>query len=177
MALPRRFPRRQGPKRLNAWGVGPSTANQQHSTAGSVIWETGVVLNTEDRATIVRTRGILRIYLAAASAIVSGFSGAVGIGIISSDAFAVANAFPDPVADSDWPGWLWHTFFDIRSVTATLADGVNSVGAVFEREIDSKGMRKFGSAETLIGVTETDSEVATADIRVFADTRILVKLS
>ena len=177
MALRRRFPlRSQGPKRLNAWGVGPSTANQQHSTPGSVIWDTGVILNTEDRATIVRTRGILRIYLVAASAIVSGFSGAVGIGIISSDAFA-ASAVPDPVADSDWPGWLWHTFFDVRSVTATLADGVNSVAAVFTKEIDSKAMRKFGSAETLVGVTETDSEIATADIRVFADTRILVKLS
>ena len=178
MALRRGFPspRSRSPKRLTAWGLGPKTANNQFSSASSIGWDTGAAITAQSRVTIVRTRGIFKVYLVAASAIVSGFSGAAGIGIVSLDAFA-AGALPDPVADVGWPGWLWHTFFDVRSITATLADGVNAQVATFETEIDSKAMRKFGQDETLMGVSETDAEVATADIRVFADTRILFKLS
>ena len=168
---------RQSQKRLTSWGVGPKTANTQFSAASSIDWDSGSVLGTESRATIVRTRGIFRIYLVAASALVSGFSGAAGIGIISTDAFTAGAAFPDPVGDVDWPGWLWHTFFDVRSITATLADGVNSSVAMYEEKIDSKAMRKIGLDEVVIGVTETDAEIGTADIRVFADTRLLFKLT
>ena len=78
------------------------------------------------------------------------------------------------MSDLEWEGWLWHQFFDIRAVTATIADGVNAAAASQYFEIDSKAMRKFEDGVQLFGITEATEDV-NATMEVQADTRMLIK--
>ena len=160
-------------KRTTLWNQGPNDTGTAFSTVTPALWTVGSVVS--EPVTIIRLRGWFDFYLESASAVGSGFSGAAGIGIVSTDAFA-AGAVPDPNEDLDWP-WIWHTFFDVRSITATIADGSNAVAAVQRIEIDSKAMRKQNPAETLFGATETIAESGTATARLFARTRVLDKLA
>jgi len=164
------------PRRLTAWGSGPNSTGQPISSETTVIWSNGVVLVSEVKATIVRIRGLFSFYIESGDAISAGFSGAIGIGLVSNDAFA-ASAVPDAGVDVDWPGWIYHRFFDARVTTATIADGVNAATVKQQFEIDSKAMRKWGPQETLFGNIQTTAESGVATARFFADTRLLIKLS
>ena len=177
MAHARGFRPRTQSRRQTAWGAGPNAESQSLSATQSLIWTNGSVLALEQEVTIVRVRGYCNIILEATAAIGDGFSGAIGIGLVSSAAFAAGVAsVPTPITEVDWSGWLYHKFFDLRSITATIADGVNSVACVQQFDIDSKAMRKQGSSMTLMGVVEV-SESGTATAELNADTRILDKLS
>jgi len=165
----------QSRRRTTLWGQGPIDTGQAFSSATPTAWDTGSTVI--EPVTIVRLRGQFNFYLESASAISSGFSIAVGIGITSSDAFT-AGALPEPGAldDLSWP-WLWHQFLDVRAITATIADGANA-GAIYARvEIDGKAMRKQNPQETLFGVTQTIAESGTATARMFARVRVLDKLA
>ena len=162
-------------KRATAWGIGPgSSVATAFSIDTSTILGSGVALVTEDRVTIVRIRGALQAFLTAATAAADGFHCALGIGIVSADAFAVGvTAVPNPLDDMAWPGWMYHRFFDVHSGgTFNAADG----GVQVRFEVDSKAMRKFGINETLFGVLQV-VEDTTAVMQVYFDSRILVKLS
>ncbi len=168
---------RSQPKRMVTWDSGPQMVDGARASTGSDFWTTGVQLVGEARVTIVRIRGVLRIHLLTATAAGDGFFGALGIGLINSEAFTAGiTSSPTPFADPNWPGWLYHSYFDVRSVTATIADGVNAASASLLHVIDSKAMRKMGENEILMGVVEV-VESGTATIEFQGDTRVLFKLS
>ncbi len=125
---------------------------------------------------MVRIRGLVEITLTTADAIGAGFHGALGIAIISNEAFAAGvTAVPSPTDDLDFP-WFWHSFFSVRTVTATIADGANAQGLVTRIEIDNKSMRKQTSGETMVGVID-QIESTNAVFEMHATTRVLDKLA
>ena len=173
MPSPRRFPHQnRSPRRATAWGLGPSTAGGTITASGVRLWEVGSTLIAEQKATIVRTRGIISANIQGpGGADGDGYQGAHAIGIVTTDAFAAA-AVPTPIADIDWPGWLWYQHFDVTDPDVTFSSDLQ-----WQREvIDSKAMRKFGNNEILFGVSEF-VEVGAAVLEIRADTRVLFKLS
>ncbi len=181
MARPRGFPHRiQGrPRRKSSWGFGPDANGITISTEDvNTIWTNGIVLTQENKVTITRIHGLFHIVLTAVNSAASGFRGAMGFGIVNEEAFtAGVDSLPHPVADAQWTGWMWHQRFDVRSITAAIADGSNA-GAIHQRGmIDVKAQRIFGANDVLFGVIEADNETGTAILRLDADTRMLVLLS
>ncbi len=164
--------RPQRSSRIKDWGLGPQTIADGFTGSGTNLWTTGTVPG--QNLTVIRTRGWIAYYLTVASAGLDGFRGASGICMVNEDAFNTgAGAVPDPLLDANSDLWLWHSFFDVRAITATIADGANAVGVVVRQEIDSKAMRKgFDPEMAMIGVTEV-VETGTATLTVFADTRQL----
>ena len=182
MAQGRGFPRRQFPtrsRRLTAWGVGPESPGQTVNSTTPILWTSGSVLSSGgEQVTIVRIRGDLTLVLDTVSAALSGFAGAVGIGIVTTAAFtAGVGSIPTPITEEDWDGWMWHTYFTLRSVTATVADGANAVTNVLRVPIDTKAMRKQTSDMTLFGAIEASNEFGTASMSIVANSRVLDKLS
>jgi len=164
-------------RRQSSWNVGPGGVSAQAVSSVTSLILGGAIEPTSGGLTLVRTRGILELVLNTTSAIGSGFHGASGIAIVSSDAFAAgAGSIPNPISDVSWDGWLWHQFFDIHSVTATIADGANAASVYRRIEVDSKAMRKFGLNDAMVWMLETAAEVGTAAMNVHADSRILIKL-
>ena len=162
-------------KRTTAWGVGPQDRDGTLGTSGVALWSSGVTTSS-GKVTLVRLRGLAMVQLLTADAVGAGMHGAVGIGIATSAAFvAGAGSLPTPLTEIDWDGWLWHNVFDVRAITATRADGVNSNGARQIMEIDSKAMRKFDEDMTLFGAWET-VESTNSSIEMQATTRGLFKL-
>ena len=164
-------------RRMTGWGFGPSAVDLFLTASAKVLWSTGVVLSVEEKATLVRLRGLVTFTLESFGSLGDGFFGAVGFALVTDQAFAIGTtAVPGPLAEVDWDGWLFHSFFDVRSVTATEADGFNAVGCVFRMPIDSKAMRIWEDGMTLVGVIEAqESGTATAEVQ--GETRTLVKLS
>ncbi len=81
---------------------------------------------------------------------------------------------PTPLADEDWEGWIWHSYWQTRSITATIADGANAAALQTRIKVDSKAMRKWDEDQRLVGVVETvENDTAACEIQ--GDTRILVK--
>jgi len=168
-------PRSRSRKRSTSWGIGPESSPVSLSGTANALWTTGSVLGNEAKVTIVRIRGMASLFMQTATATGDGFNGAVGIGIVSAEAFAAgAASVPGPFTDSDWDGWMYHTFFNLNSSAGGLsAEG----GQASQRlEIDSKAMRIFEDSETLFGAIEQVEE-GTATAEFWANTRILLKLS
>ena len=166
-----------GPRRKTVWSVGPQEVDRNLTSSTAVLWSAGVVLAAAQEATIVRIRGLVSATLLASAATGDGFFGAYGIGIVTTAAFTAGIAsVPTPLTEEDWDGWMWHTYFDIRAPTATIADGVNAVGAVNRTVIDSKAMRKFTGDMTLFGATEV-VESGTSNVEIQGQTRVLFKLA
>ena len=178
MARQRGFPLVRGKRRKTAWGVGPESINQAINSTAAVLWGTGSALAAQDAVTIVRIRGFLQLMLTSTSVAQGGFRGAVGIGIVNDNAFTVGGvaSILTPLTDDDWDGWMWHSYLNVNSVTATIADGANAVSAVYRTEIDTKAMRKFNSDEVVMGVIEV-AEVGTEIAVLSAQTRMLLKLA
>jgi len=175
------FPRRhlaRSQRRKKVWGVGPDANAVAISAANvKVLWTNGIVLTSPLEGTLARIRGQAHIQVNTVSAIASGFRGAIGIGVVNEDAFnAGIGALPGPVSDKEWDGWMFHTFFDVRSITATIADGVNASAVHVRIDIDTKAMRKWQFDQVLMGMIETDTEVGTAILRLDADSRALLLL-
>jgi len=162
-------------RRSTAWAIGPADVDGGFSASGSALWSVAAA-PTQEGLTVVRLRGLVSLTQATAGVALDGFFGAHGICQVTDEALAVGiTAVPTPLDDSDWDGWMWHTFFDVRSPTATFADGVNAGSVISRIEIDNKAMRKVPIGMNLIGVTEvTESGTATCELQ--AQTRMLVKL-
>ena len=162
-------------RRISDWGVGPQARDTSLSGSVTVLWTTGT--SPSQNLTVVRTRGLVAATQVLSGAIGDGFFGAHGICMVNEDAFAVgASAVPDPIDDSNSDLWLWHSFFDVRTVTGTIADGVNAVGCVSKIVIDSKAMRKdFDPEMVMVGITQV-LESGTATVEIHADTRQLFKV-
>jgi len=162
-------------KRLTDWGFGVDMLDQSISATGKILGTTSLTIG--QTSTIVRIRGLLHVMITAASGIDEGYLGAAGIALVNTDAFGVGiTAIPGPLTDAHWDNWMWHSFFDVRSITATIGDGVNSQSVSQRLIIDSKAMRKWDPAETLVLMVE-GVESGTSILRVNGDSRILVKES
>jgi len=160
-------------KRNTDWGFGVDMLAQSLTISGKLLGTTS--LSVVEQQTIVRIRGLIHLQLTSVDVVSAGFLGACGIGLVQNDAFSVGiTALPGPQTDANWDGWMWHSFFDVRAVTATIADGANAVGVDQRLEIDSKAMRKWTADMTLILMVEV-TESGTATLRVNGDSRILLK--
>jgi len=160
-------------RRSTDWGFGPDMLSQSVTASVKLLGTTSVTL--ADPATIVRIRGLLHLTLTGFAGAGEGFAGAAGIALVNADAFAQGiNSIPGPLSDSNWDSWMWHSFFDVRSITGTIADGANAAGIDQRVEIDSKAMRKWDPADIMVLMTEF-VESGNATVKVNADSRILVK--
>jgi len=176
--LRRGFTRGRSPRRQTGWEVGPggSTA-ESFSISSAQILGAGLTANV-DGLTIVRIRGSLQAYLLSVDAAGAGFHFGMGIGVVSADAFGVGvSAVPDPIADADWDGWMYHRFFDLHSFSATISQNFGPSGlAAIQFEVDTKAMRKIGTNDVLMAVLES-VEAGSATANVHFDSRVLFKLS
>jgi len=171
----RSFPR--STKRMVTWGVGPNATALPSSSSLAQHWTNGITLANDNKATIVRIRGELLCFLTSFGSAADGFEMAAGLGIVTAEAFAAgAASTPGALTDADWDGWMWHSFWQVHGVTATIGDAASSRAGVFRIPIDSKAMRKFEDSEVLFGSLET-SEEGVAIAETFANTRVLFKLS
>ena len=165
----RGFPVRS--RRATDWGFGPDADSVVVTSSTKTLWTTALTIGAP--YTLIRLRGHFELILTVSSAIGAGFAGAIGMTLVSNDAFAAgAGSIPGPVTDSNWDGWFYHQFFNLHATTATVADAVNNM--VVRKEIDSKAMRKWTPDQTLvamIGATQTGN----ASMTLHADSRVLVK--
>ena len=167
-------------KRLTTWDSGPQLSRTAFAGTGKTLWTSGIVLANEAKATLIRTRGEFLFTLDLCTNAGDGMLGAIGLGIVSDEAFAVgASACPDPYDQPEWPGWFWHTYFNIFGVAAQSAgqDVARNLNADLRIPIDSKGARKFSQGETMIGVVGVQIETGTVSLTGSCDTRMLFKLS
>jgi len=161
-------------RRTKQWDAGPNAVGQAVSATGGTIWTSGVATSIE--VTIARIRGYFTLNLESIAGVGEGFAGAIGMGLVSSASFAIGvTAVPTPVTEAGWDGWMLHQFFDVRAITATIADGANAASIVFRTDLDSKAMRKFQDDMTLMAVVEV-TEIGTSVGRFQGDTRILTLL-
>ena len=170
MAHPRGF-RGRTTKRATAWGVGSQELDGAMSATSKTLWSSGIV--TQDiEVTLIRTRGFVHYFLNAATAQGDGFFGAVGLGVTTQLAFnAGSGSIPGPFTQSDWDGWFWHQFFDVRLAETSLFNSF----AHQRIEIDSKAMRKLGLDLVVFGMTE-GIESGTAVLEMHGDPRMLFKV-
>ena len=163
----------RGKRRQTDWGFGPDMLQQSLGASAKLLGTTS--LTVSEQQTIIRIRGILHISLLTSGTAGDSMLGAAGIALVNSDAFAVgATAIPGPQSDANWDAWMWHSFWNIQSMTATIADGTSAVSGSHRLEIDSRAMRKWDPAETLVFMLEwTRSGAPTA--RVNMDCRMLLK--
>ncbi len=127
--------------------------------------------------TVVRIRGAVSIWLEAVTTIGDAFGDvALGIGIVSADAFAIGqSAMPSPLSDPDWD-WMWIQYLGAMiGRSTTEAELTGPLGEV-RVEIDTKAMRKVHPNETVFGVIETEDETGAVTLSFSAMTRMLSKL-
>lgn len=175
MTIPRRGIQRRGPRRVSDWGLGPSEEQTTTiSATGRLLWATAI--SPSQNLTIVRTRGFVAYTLLSGASAGDGFFGASGICMLTDAAVSIGvTAVPDPLTEANSDVWLWHSYFDIRLVTATISDGVNASGAYMRQVIDSKAMRKdFDPTRTVVGIT-TVREQGVSTMVLNADCRMLFK--
>ena len=161
------------PRRSVTWQFGPQAVNLAFAATGAQIWTVGLLSGLE--VTIMRIRGHAAAYLLTQGSGGDGYAGAIGIGVATEQAFlAGSGSLPSPVTETEWDGWMYHRYFDVRGITGTEADGSNAVSVVERWEIDSKAMRKFGEQYVLFGAIEA-TEIGTSTMDFHADTRVLLK--
>ena len=172
-------------RRKTDWGVGPCTGTggsaQAVTSAGTLLATEGVSASIPG-LTLVRTRGELLIYLSSVAAPEDGFVGAMGIGVVTDEAFAAGvAAMPTPITDEGSDVWLYHTYFQViagglmSGAAAVDRTSLNPATAVFRRSIDSKAMRKVTVEDTLFATFEF-AETGTATMQLHLCTRMLFKL-
>ena len=160
--------RGHGSRRLTQW-IGP--ALQEFVSVAS----TGATLigsaPFDEASTVVRVRGQATIQPGSFAADLN-VVGAIGIGVVSSEALGVGvSAIPEPFTDADWGGWLlWRAFSFHLDVQTAAGFDLNSA---LQLDLDSKAMRKVGPNESIVLIAE--SQTGAFDISM--PVRMLVKLS
>ena len=129
-----------------------------------------LALSIGESMTILRLRGHVFVQLNAGAAAERALVG-VGIGLVSSTAFAAGVAsLPSPVAEGGYP-WIWHGYF---SVSSGQEAAITDQWLVDRREIDSKAMRKMRQDQSLVLVAEiADSVDQTGEVNILYGTRVL----
>jgi len=170
------FHRGRPQRRKTGWDFGPGgTGVTSFSSSTTSILGGGAEVVAQG-LTLVRLRGSVQGFLKTADAANAGFHCAMGIGIVSTDAFAVGvTALPNPADDIGW-GWLYHRFFDLHAFSATVADSMAASGlGSIQFEVDSKAMRKLTVSEVIFASLQV-IELSTATMSVFFESRALLKL-
>jgi len=161
----------RAPKRQVVW-VGPADQVQVAvpNNTSVLISSFDASASGLDKATLVRTRGVFTIRPSAFGADLD-FQGAIGIAVVSDDAFAIGTtAIPGPFTDSDWGGWfVWRSFCGHLEFQGASGSTLEMIAL----EIDSKAMRKIGPNETMVVMAESQSGA----VDVWDGTRHLVKLA
>ncbi len=125
-------------------------------------------------STILRTRGFVQASMNdSGKAVDDNVLVTFGLGIVSSDAFAVgASALPDPAIDANYP-WIWWGEMFLESQSTTNAEGW---GISAQRvDVDSKAMRRIQQSQTLAWVIQTSSSAGAPVIDLaIGTTRVLV---
>jgi len=117
-----------------------------------------------ERLTLVRMRGSAFVHLDATS-LQDSMIVALGIIIVSSEAFAAGvGSVPSPLTDMD-RDWVWHSLFVLGPAVQAAGNEGNDISRNVRIDIDSKAMRKFRTDEALAFVGEGDiiSGTPTAD--------------
>ena len=126
-------------------------------------------------ATVLRTRGTLVISPSAAVVALDSVKITVGIGVVSSDAFAAgAGSIPDPDDEPEFPWLFWRSdgFFYAES---SFSNGVASRTGAMRYDVDSKAMRKMKPGEALAWVVQYVDIVGAPPMKVkIATTRVLI---
>jgi len=173
MAHRKGFPRGRGSsRRKTAWTVGPGgvSATPVLSSSSGFIGSASQPL--VEGLTVARIRGLFSVVLNVATAAGAGFQGAVGIGIATLPAIVAGiGSVPTPIAEADSENWLWWHVLSVHAGDAT-AGSRNWMSAAQDVVIDSKAMRKNPSDMGLYAAFEV-TEIGTADIDIFLDTRVL----
>ncbi len=170
----------RGVRRKTQWSLGPGGDDLATLDAVGISSSTTVIIGSGvtpavSQLTVVRLHGHLEFALSSAVAALGGFSFAYGIGIVTSDAFAIGvTAVPNPFDDIDWPGWLVHGSGAIRSVVGALAVGDPSINPLVV-PLESKSMRILRLNEIMFLAVQA-GESGTANVNVRGMTRLLVKL-
>ena len=97
----------------------------------------------------------------------------VGLGIVSTDAFAVGgSAMPDPLGEPEYP-WLYWSEHWLFFPTSALESGLATTSV--RRAFDVKSMRKVKNRESLVFVFQYGNDVGNPEV-IFAgsETRVLV---
>jgi len=184
MPARRRFPVTRGARRQVGWDGGPGTgaaftstsfgAQEVFTTSGQTVFAGGSTAG-QDGLTLVRLRGQLLLTLESVTAVGDGFTGAIGIGIASSEAFAAGVAsLPDPLVDIARDVWWWHTVFAL-SGSDDAGSPTDAGGATFRTAVDSKAMRKIHANQTVFAVIRRTIHGA-AQMNAYLATRMLSKL-
>ena len=173
MPRSRGFGPTQAARRRKSWEVGPGqVAETTSSVSANVILGSGSAATLEG-LTLLRLRGMFTAQLRAFAAVGDGFSGAIGIGIVTAEAFAVGvTAVPLPITDVAWDGWIWWEPIQLKTHVALAA---GEVGTKVVSTVDSKAMRKLRLGDTIFAIVEV-TEVGTSIIAMQFDSRILVAL-
>jgi len=103
----------------------------------------------------------------------------VGIGLLSTDAIAVAAAagLPDPGEEPEYPWLYWaeHPLRFPKALSTTISG--DSVSGVVRRSFDIRSMRKFKEREGLVVAVQYGNLAGTPPITItMARTRVLVGL-
>ena len=166
---------RSAPRRRIGWEEGPGGNAIQAITASSTVILGSGSAALVDGVILVRVRGAFQAFLSVADAVGSGYHGAFGLAVVDNAAFAIGvTAMPEPVTDMQENVWLYHQFFDIHNPTVTLDEG--SSAAAVRLEVDGKAMRKLAVGDTIAAILQV-FESTNAEMRVFFDSRMLIKLA
>ena len=161
-----RIIRQRGARRRTHWATNQASAIAVASTT-AVLLETLSALHEGE--TVVRTRGVLDVFLQTAAAVGDGFSGALGFGVVTAAAAAAGVAsIPTPMTEAAWDGWFLHQFFNVHRGLDGNADGSAQKSFL----LDSKAMRKVTEDDRVVVVAEF-VETGIATMSLFESTRIL----
>ena len=181
MARARRGFVRGAARRRTGWNLGPASGAsggfvQTISATGSLLMTQGFLVVT-DGVTLIRVRGQLMLALATVAAAGDGFTGAFGIGVVPGGARGFTGvgggALPIPITNAEDETWIWHQFFAMQSIVASVDQSEGS--AVYRQQVDTKAMRKMNDGDILYASIEV-AEVGTATMDIHFDSRALFKL-
>jgi len=139
------------PEREKEW-VNIPGSTLQLTANGTSVFASG--LNLAASSTLVRCRGEMIINRDTGT-IVAGDECriALGLGIVSTDAFAAgAGSLPDPEDQPEYP-WLWWQSIPFFFQNATAGEFLGPEGSV-RRVIDTKAMRKVKSGQSLVMIAQ-----------------------
>ena len=163
-------------RRATTWSNGPGGTTNTPIAADSAAFVGSGIVSTFPGQTIVRLRGELLISISAATAVLDGFRGAFGIGIVSLPAFTAGIAsVPTPLTEDEDDNWLYHRFFTVIAGSSAGETWGNSGTPALRVEVDTKAMRKLGIDKVIYSAIEV-VETGTASLDVSFNSRSLVKL-
>ena len=141
--------------------VGPSAVTL---TFGAAALATGVFSvgfqMIESASTLVRTRGIIHLQLQAAGSAITAVTGAIGMIVVSAEAFAAGIASLSTPLDDTERAWYVYVPFAMESV-GSGTQGADSPGRFLTIPFDSRGQRKLKVSDTLVTVIEATQDSTT----------------